>query len=246
MKNKSIFRPKAIAYILVTAIVLFVTSNTTVTVNALSNKVKTISAKTNTTLQKLTKPEDAKNLLISGNKRYVSGTPANKDTSESKRKDLAVNGQKPFAVVLSCSDSRVPPEIVFDQGLGDLFVVRDAGNVVDPVVLGSIEYGALQLNAPLIVVMGHEECGAVKAAIDGTEAFGSISSIVNKIKPLCDKLKASGVKKNDLYEKCTDENIKNSIAEIKKSPVIKKLIAEKKLSIVGAKYNILTGKVIFQ
>lgn len=246
MENKFTFKPKNLAYILITTIILFTTSNTSVAVNALTNKIKSASIKTNVIQKKSITAEEAKNLLIIGNNRFVSDTPAKKDISEQKRKNLAVNGQKPFAVILSCSDSRVPPEIVFDQALGDLFVVRNAGNVVDPVILGSIEYGVEYLNAPLIVVMGHQDCGAVKAAVDGNKVPGSIGAIINKIKPICDKLKTNDVNKNDSFETCTDENIKNSAVEIAKSPVIKKLVAEKKVSIVTAKYHIETGRVVFQ
>lgn len=113
-------------------------------------------------------------------------------------------------------------------------------------MLGSIEYAVEHLKVPLIVVMGHESCGAVKAAVDDGEPSGNLGAIINKIKPLCDKLNITGSCKSDLYEKCIDENIKNSGAEIAISPVIKKLLAEKKVSIVTAKYYMETGKVVFQ
>ena len=189
--------------------------------------------------------KDAKQLLIDGNKRFVSGKVLAKDITDARRKELVAKGQHPFAVMVSCSDSRVPPEVVFDEGVGDLFVVRDAGNVIDPVVLGSIEYGAEHLNVPLIVVLGHESCGAVKATVDGGEAPGSIGSIVEDIKPSLEKAKATGATGASLNEKTADENIKASVLAIEKSSVIKKLVEEGKVKVVGAKYHIETGEVVF-
>src|SRR5512135_449398 len=102
--------------------------------------------------------------LMDGNKRYVEGTPINKDLGDTKRKEI-LKGQHPFATVITCSDSRVPPEHIFDQGLGDIFVVRVAGNVVDSIALGSIEYGTEHVQTPLLVLLGHSDCGAVKATL---------------------------------------------------------------------------------
>jgi len=193
----------------------------------------------------ITSASDAKNLLVEGNQRFVSGKVLKDDLSESKRKDLLTKGQHPFAVIVSCSDSRVPPEIIFDQGLGDLFIVRDAGNIVDSLALGSVEYGAEHLHAPLIIVLGHENCGAIKATVDGGEVEGNIKSIVAKIKPAFEKVKSLSKDKNVLYEKCEDENIKNTVTEINNSLIIKKLKEEKKINVIGAKYDIDTGKVNF-
>lgn len=193
----------------------------------------------------ITSISDAKQLLVEGNKRYVSGNVLNDDLNNEKRSQLVSKGQHPFTVVVSCSDSRVPPEIIFDQGLGDLFVIRDAGNIVDPITLGSIEYGAEHAGAVLIVVLGHEKCGAVKATVDGGEAPSNIKAIVEKIKPAYEKVKSLSDKKEDLYEKCADENIKNTIADIKNSPIIKELEEQKKVEVIGAKYHIETGEVTF-
>lgn len=187
----------------------------------------------------------AKQLLIQGNMRYVSGKLAVKNLGGKRRADLVANGQKPFAVIVTCSDSRVPPEIIFDQGLGDLFVVRVAGNVVDPIALGSVEYGIEHLKAPLVVVMGHEKCGAVKATVDGGEAPGSIGAIVKKIKPSAIKAKKSGAKGDALYEKTTDLNIKATMAEIDKSPIIEELAEKGEVTVIGAKYSLTSGKVTF-
>lgn len=203
------------------------------------------SVKTYTHEEKITSAKDAKALLVDGNARFVANKPLNKDISEERKKNLVTNGQHPFAIIVSCSDSRVAPEVIFDQGLGDIFEIRDAGNVVDPITLGSIEYGAEHLGAPLIVVLGHEKCGAVKATVDGGEAPENIEAIINKIKPSLEKAKAAGTSKDDLYEKTADENISNTIADIEASSVIKKLVEEKKVEIVGAKYHIEEGKVQF-
>lgn len=189
--------------------------------------------------------ENSLKLLEEGNARFVSAETTTKDISEAKREDLSVAGQFPFAVIVSCSDSRVPPMLIFDQGLGDLFEIRVAGNVIDPVSLGSVEYAVEHLGSPLVVVMGHEKCGAVKATLEGGEAPGSIGSIVENIKPAVEKVKASGVAEDQVYEKAIDENIKNAIAEIEKSPVVEELVASGKLKVVGAKYDLDTGEVEF-
>ena len=130
--------------------------------------------------------DTAKQLLIEGNARFISGKTLSKDLSSTRRIDLMKNGQHPFAVIVSCSDSRVPPELLLDQALGDLFVIRVAGNVITPVELGSVEYAVEHLKAPLVVVLGHEGCGAVTAAVQGGEIPGSISAITDKIKPAVD------------------------------------------------------------
>jgi len=189
--------------------------------------------------------EEAQKLLVDGNKRYTSGQLLKQDLGAAKREQLATKGQKPFAVVVTCSDSRVPAELLFDQGMGDIFVVRVAGNVMDQVALGSVEYGVEHLKTPLLVVMGHEKCGAVKATVDGGEAPGSIGAIVEKIKPSVEKAKAAGATGDALYEKATDENIKATIAEIEKSPIVEELVHEGHLKVVGAKYYLSTGEVVF-
>ncbi len=190
--------------------------------------------------------EEAKKLLTEGNQRYISGNVLNDDLSNTKREELVSKGQHPFATILSCSDSRVPPEIIFDQALGDIFVIRNAGNVIAADALGSIEYGAEHLHTPIIVVLGHESCGAVKATVDGGgKAEGNIDNIVKKINKSLEKVKSSGVSGNKLYEECENENIINSINEIKNSAVIKELEEEKKVVVVGAKYDINTGEVTF-
>ena len=142
----------------------------------------------------------------------------------SKKRETLVAGQSPFAVIVSCSDSRVPPELIFNQGLGDLFVVRVAGNVIDKIELGSVEYAVEHLKAPLIVVMGHENCGAVEAAVEasGKKQHGNIGAIINKIEPSVKKVKSKDLHGKELVESVTNENIANSSREIKEgSKVIK-------------------------
>lgn len=193
----------------------------------------------------ISSPDVAKQLLIEGNGRFISGKPLSKDLSSTKRMDLMKNGQHPFAVIVSCSDSRVPPELLFDQALGDLFVIRVAGNVITPVELGSVEYAVEHLKAPLVVVLGHEECGAVTAAVQGGETHGSITAITNKIKPAIDEAKAMGLTGKDLIEKSADFNIQNAVIDISGSPIIKEGLDSKLVKILDAKYDLDEGALKF-
>lgn len=191
----------------------------------------------------LTKADETLKKLMDGNQHFVSGQPAQKDIGAVRRTEL-VKGQSPSAVVLSCSDSRVPPELIFDQGLGDIFVVRVAGNVADPVALGSIEYAVEHIHVPLIIVMGHDRCGAVAATIEGGKPEGNIRAIVRKIAPAVRRAKTTGKKGDDLLEAAVIENVWNVTTSLtRESKVIKHLIDEGKLKIVAAKYSLETGKV---
>jgi carbonic anhydrase len=192
----------------------------------------------------------SKELLVAGNERFASGKFGAKDLGLARIQNLSNNGQHPFALVVCCSDSRVPPEILFDQGLGDLFVVRTAGNVVDDVALGSVEYGAEHLEIPLIVVLGHEKCGAVRATVDSVRAskhvHGCIRSITDIIKKSLDKVTADTVGDSpNVYEDCTDENIRSTMAEIEKNKIVGALIREGKTTVVGAKYGFSDGRITF-
>lgn len=181
------------------------------------------------------------NRLIEGNKRFTSGKTAVKELGEKRIRELAESGQHPFAIIISCSDSRVPPEIIFDQGLGDLFVIRTGGNIVDDIALGTIEYGAQYLQIPLIIVLGHENCGTVLLTVDGGEIQGCIKSladVINKSLKIVDR-------KYNIYEACEDENIRNTVGEIKKNQIIANLINEGKVEVLGAKYAISSGRVTF-
>lgn len=182
---------------------------------------------------------DALKSLEDGNLRFL------KDKSEvinvsSKRRDELKAGQHPYAIVVSCSDSRVAPELIFNVGLGEIFGVRLAGNVVDDDALGSIEFAAGVLKAPLIVVIGHEQCGAVEAAYNKVknsgDVTGNIKSITKKIAPV--------VKKSDSVDDAIHKNAENVANEIKNNKVIKKLIEENKVKVISGYYG-LDGKVLF-
>ncbi|MGE5329726.1 MAG: carbonic anhydrase [Deltaproteobacteria bacterium] len=189
--------------------------------------------------------EEALQKLKEGNKRFVSGNYAEKNIGPERRKDLYENGQKPFAIIVTCSDSRVAPEHIFDQGLGDLFVVRVAGNVINDFVMGSVEYAAEHLGVQLVVILGHEKCGAVKAAVEGGEAPGFIGSIVNKIVKSVQKAMDDDECADGLCEAATNHNIKEAVEEAKESDLIDHLVEEGVLHVVGAKYNLCSGEVIW-
>ena len=178
--------------------------------------------------------------LLSGNEKYLSGsiTP---NVDDSLRMDLAQNGQHPYAIVITCSDSRVPAELIFDSSLGDIFVIRTAGNVVSDFEIGSVEYGAEHLGSPLILVLGHTNCGAVTAATEGGEAEGKIQSIVNEITPSVQRAKDEGAE--DVLSKAIEFNVMNSVNKILSSDIIKELIAERKVEVVGGVYDISTGTI---
>ena len=196
--------------------------------------------------------------LLEGNKNYVENKLTNAARANSTTRESLANLQKPFAIILTCSDSRVPPEIIFDAGLGEIFIVRVAGNIPDPVVLGSIEYAAEHLGSPLIMVLGHERCGAVTATVDAKgKSTGSrnIDAIVKVIKPnvalaaahcqVCqDDKNCRETKKKEFVECVIDTNAQTVAANLtKKSPLLKKLAAEKKIKIVSAKYDLDDGRV---
>ncbi|NLV22235.1 MAG: carbonic anhydrase [Syntrophomonadaceae bacterium] len=189
--------------------------------------------------------EQALQLLQEGNKRFSSNELQSKNVSSQRRQELLTKGQKPFAVILSCSDSRVPPEVIFDQALGDIFVIRVAGNVVSTIELGSIEYGTEHLQVPLLVILGHDNCGAVKATVDGGEAPGSIGAIVDMIRPSVDKARAAGASGDDLYEQACNHNLQAMLTIVEQSPIIKEMVEHGHLKIVLAKYLQSSGEVVF-
>ena len=180
--------------------------------------------------------------LKQGNKRYVNSTTVCHEDWTAKRTAL-VDKQKPFAIIVSCSDSRVPPEIIFDQTLGHLFVVRVAGNIVDDFAIGSIEYGVSILGANLIVVLGHANCGAVDAALKGMKFDNHIQEVLNDIEPAV--MATKGQRGNPL-ELATKQNVRNVKDTLKTSkPVLAKGFADGSLQIEGAYYHLDTGKVEF-
>lgn len=169
------------------------------------------------------------------------------ESSDAERRLALIGGQKPYAVILSCSDSRVPPEIIFDSGLGEIFVVRVAGNIPDPIVLGSIEYAAEHLDTPLIMVLGHERCGAVSATVSaGGKAEGNIGAIVEVLAPAVEQARREvGDKgKSAVVEAAADINVRRVCDCLAtRSEVLGGLVAAGKIKIVGARYDFEDGKV---
>lgn len=185
-------------------------------------------------------PDEALARLTAGNQRYVQNMATRPDQTAARRTQLAV-GQHPFAIILGCSDSRVAPEIVFDQGLGDLFVVRVAGNVLDDEGIGSLEYAVEHLHVPLIVVLGHSKCGAVTAAVSGEPAPGHIGAIVDALKPA---VKATRGQPGDPVELTVNANVQRVVSELKASkPILAEHLGNGTLKIVGAKYDLSSGSV---
>lgn len=178
--------------------------------------------------------------LKAGNAHHARHQYQHPHETASRQRELAA-GQHPHAEILSCADSRVPPEIIFDQGLGDLFVVRVAGNVATDTEIGSLEYGAEHLHIPLLVVLGHESCGAVTAAVQGGEAEGHISALVNLIRPAVDKSRGMP---GDRIANAVRINVQMVVQQLRSStPVLSELVAHGKLKIVGGVYSLETGKV---
>jgi carbonic anhydrase len=184
--------------------------------------------------------DEALKRLREGNERFVTNRLLGPNRTPERRK-ATVKGEKPFAVVLTCSDSKVPPELIFDQGIGDLFVIRTAGNVADRVVIGSIEYAVEHLGAKLIMVLGHKSCGAVEAATKTDRAHGEIRTIVDMLRPAIQKAKD---RPGDLLENATKANVR-LVAEglIASRPILSELIKEGTLKVVGGLYAPDTGEV---
>ena len=181
-------------------------------------------------------------VLKEGNRRFVEGRMLH-DHQDMQRLVEVAKGQHPIAIIVGCSDSRVTPEIIFDQGLGDLFVVRVAGNVVDDHALGSIEYAAEHLHTSLIVVLGHDRCGAVQAAISGDDAPGHIQSIVESIRPAVDAAKSEP---GDLLDNAIDQNVRRVVKQLQTSqPILQPQIQAGQLQVVGARYLLDSGAVRF-
>lgn len=187
---------------------------------------------------------EALNRLKAGNERFVSGKMLKKDFGR-EREELA-KGQHPYAIVLGCSDSRVPPELVFDESLGKLFILRVAGNVVDPVVLGSIEYAAEHLHSGTLLVLGHESCGAVKATLAGGEAPPNIGQLVKRIEPAAQIAKDKQLDEKGTLNSAIEENVRLQMQNaVEQSEVLKELVEHKKLWIAGGVYGLQSGKVRF-
>lgn len=191
-----------------------------------------------------TSPQDAMRRLVDGNARYMAGAMQHPRQDAARRRQIAPK-QAPFAVVLDCADSRVPPEIVFDQGLGDLFVCRVAGNIADPAITGSIEYAVAHFHTPLVVVLGHDRCGAVAATLDTVDTRtmppASIAAIVSAILPYA-KPASSGAHR---LTESIDANTHAVASALAMSPVIHPKITAGEMRVVAARYAFESGHVAF-
>jgi carbonic anhydrase len=196
---------------------------------------------------------DALERLRDGNRRFAADIPSHDALTGHVRRSELVAGQEPFAIILGCSDSRVPAEIVFDQGLGDLFVIRVAGNIVAPSQIGSVEFAAERTGARLVVVLGHTMCGAVLATLEELERpqesrSQNLRAIVDRVRPSVEELLATarGYDSDALVEKAVRANIRASVNHLRQgSSILEELIQEDGLLIVGAEYSLETGLVDF-
>jgi carbonic anhydrase len=191
-------------------------------------------------------PDQALSQLKEGNGRYSSGTSNHPNQDPQRRKETADKGQKPFATILSCSDSRVPVEILFDSGIGDLFIVRVAGNVADVDEIGSIEYGVDHLGTPVLLVLGHTRCGAVTAVAKQAEVHGCIPELVANCEPAIARAKANNPQAtiDTVIEAAIKENAWQSIEDVfVRSEAVRKRVREGKLQVVAAIYDIESGKI---
>lgn len=215
---------------------------------AMTNDKPAEYTSTKTNLENIT-PQEALKRLIEGNKRFVSQTTIKRNLLEQK-KYTGKSGQSPSAIILSCMDSRGTPEITFDQGIGDIFAVRLAGNVIDADQLGGMEFATKVVGTKLIVIMGHTKCGAVGGACKNVQ-LGNLTQLLEKIKPAVAEIKTKQSGKlscddQSTIDKIAKQNVLNGIKQVKEdSPLIQQQIDNKEVMIVGAMHDIETGKVVF-
>lgn len=198
-------------------------------------------------MQNAISPNMALELLKDGNKRFVNNLKINRNLLQQANETS--DGQHPFAVILSCIDSRTSAELIFDQGLGDVFSVRIAGNVVNDDILGSMEFGCKVAGAKIIVVLGHTKCGAIKGACDNV-VLGNLTGLIEKIKPAVNKELATIANRNsnnsNFVEKVAELNVIESVQNIiDKSPIIAAMVENGEITIVGGIHDISTGEVTF-
>ena len=187
--------------------------------------------------------KDAIQKLKDGNKRFVKAESQHPDESK-ERRDEMLKGQHPFVVILSCSDSRVPPELIFDQGLGDIFEIRNAGNVLNEHVIGSIEYAVMHCGVKLIVIMGHQDCGAIAATLSGVSETKYIKALEDSIKPAIDDCKEQGLEINS--DNVVKAHVMQDIEELMAQDTeLVKYMKEHDVKIVPAYYHLDSGKVDF-
>jgi carbonic anhydrase len=185
-------------------------------------------------------PDEALQQLMEGNQRFVRHIMTRPNQSLVRLQEVS-QSQHPFATILSCADSRVLPEMLFDRGIGDIFDVRVAGNIATPEVLGSIEYAVGLLNTPLLMVLGHERCGAVTAAVKNESlADSQVESFVKAIKPSVERIKSQS---GDLIDNAVVANVQDQITKLKLSPILRERSESGTLQIVGGRYDLDTGKV---
>lgn len=223
----------------------FLTSGLVVAGGALTAGVAGAVPERAPTTARTASPSAALKQLQAGNRRFVAGKAKGPGPTSVRRAELA-EGQEPFAVVVACADSRLPPEIVFDQGLGHLFTVRVAGNTAaDPLVIGSVEYAATVLGSALILVLGHDDCGAVKAAIDvvtkNTTLPGQLPAVVAPIVPAVEAV--GNLPADQLLQAAVVQNVHQAVADLAGQPALGDLVAADTLRIVGAEYHLHSGVV---
>jgi len=198
-------------------------------------------------MQKELTPIQALELLKEGNQRFINGNQASRDFLAQANE--TATAQYPFAVVLNCIDSRVSAEIIFDQGIGDIFSIRIAGNIINEDILGSMEFACAAAGSKMIVVLGHSSCGAVKGACDNVQ-LGNLTSLLDKVQPAIDAEKSvkedRSSKNDDFVTKVTKINVKNAVNEIlEKSPTLKNLVDQGTCGIVGGVHDLASGKIEF-
>ncbi len=193
-------------------------------------------------------PGQALEMLKRGNREFLAGRVATPDSDGRRRLEIA-RSQHPIAVLVSCSDSRVPPELLFGRGLGELFIIRNAGNTIDTVAMGSLEYAVAELNVPLVIIMGHERCGAVAAAVsvvqEGATFPGSIGQMVEPIIPAV--LEARRGSPSDLLDASVRANVSRTVARLRQfsEPMVLDRLRQGKLRVLGARYDLDDGNVDF-
>lgn len=188
-------------------------------------------------------PDAALQRLQEGNARFVAGKPLHCDLRQQVRG--TAQAQAPFAAVVGCIDSRVPPELVFDQHIGDIFAARVAGNIVNDDILGSLEFATRLAGARLIAVLGHSECGAVKGAIDGAQ-LGHLTGLLARIRPALQRVDYAGVpssKDRALVQRVAERNVRDAVAQLERAEVLRALIDQGQLRVAGAMHDVATGRI---
>lgn len=178
--------------------------------------------------------------LLAGNQRFVENRPESRNQDYIRLQEVSTE-QKPLVSIMGCADSRVPIEVIFDRGFGDLFVVRDAGNIATPEEIGSLEYGTYVLGSKVLMVLGHENCGAVKAAIEGKPLPGQMGSIIAAIQPAINRANKDDSEK--FYTETIKRNVMLQVEKLNASPLLHQLVEQGSLKIVGAYYSLKTGEV---